>query len=205
MSLDTYAELQNQVKSFLHRAALLDALGADNVPTLIELGEKWIFRKARAREMETSLNVAITSGAAAVPSDFAAIKHARIDGSPSIPLTPMASHAIYARYPLRSSGGIPKYIGVDGSSFIFGPYPSSDGTLLGTYYAKLTSIDTSANALFLAHPDLYLYASLAEASAYVKSPEWIPFWEGKRASTLADVNGEAKESEQGSAMEVVPG
>lgn len=195
MSLSTHADLQNQVKSFLHRASLLDAVGSDNVPDLIRLGELWLFRRARTAEMEATLSGQIdgTTGTMAVPSDYAALKHARLSASPSVPLKMRATRWLIERYPLRSAEGRPQFIGRDGSSFIFGPFPDSAYTVLGVYYAKPTSIASSANSLFLANPDAYLYASLAEAEAYVKNDKRISLWITKRESIVADMNGEADE------------
>lgn len=195
MALSTYADLQNQVKSFLHRAALLDAAGADNVPDLIRLGELWLFRHARAPEMEATLSGQIdgTTGILAVPSDYAALKHARLSASPTLPLKMRPTRWILENYPLRSADGRPNFIGRDGSGFIFGPFPDSAYTVLGTYYAKPTSIASSANSLFVANPDLYLYASLAAAEAFIKNDKRIALWITTRNAILGDVNGEADE------------
>lgn len=204
MSLSTYSDLQNQVKSFLHRASLLDAVGADNVPDLIRLGEIFLFRKARTAEMEATLSGQIDgSGNLAVPSDYAALKHARISGSPTYPLKMRPTRWIMEAYPLRSADGVPQFIGRDGSSFIFGPYPDSTYTVLGVYYAKPTTIATSANSLFTANPDAYIYAALAEAEAYIKNDKRITLWIAKRDGILADMNGEADEGRYDD-MAVVP-
>lgn len=195
MAIATLANLQNQVKSFLHRASLLDAAGADNVTELIVLGERWIFRKARTRQMESALSATIASGVATVPSDFIDLKHARIDGSPSRFLKHRRSQWIYENYPLRSSDGKPFYIGVDGANFIFGPYPDSNYSVLGIYYAKPTSIETSANTLFTQNPDLYLYAALSEMEAFIKNDKRVAFWIAKRNAILEDVNEEMSDAE----------
>lgn len=197
MSLSTYSDLQNQVKSFLHRAALLDAVGADNVPDLIRLGELWLFRRARAPEMEATLSGQIdgSTGTLSVPSGYASLKHARISRSPTAPLKMRAARWIMENYPLRSADGIPNFIGRDGSSFIFGPFPDSAYTVVGVYYAKPTSIASSANSLFTANPDLYLYAALAEAEAYVKNDKRIALWMQKREAILSDINDEADDGQ----------
>ena len=202
MSISTYADLQNQTVSFLHRANLLDAVNADNVPDLILLGEKWIFRHARTSDMESALSVVMSGGSATVPTDYAALKHARIDGSPAKPLKMRPSHWIYDHYPLRSSDSKPAFIARDGSSFIFGPFPDSNYTVLGTYYAKPTSIQSSANALFTANPDLYLFAALAEAEGYIKNDKRIALWVAKRNEICADANNETEEGAYGTGMAV---
>ena len=206
MSLSTYENLQNQVKSFLHRAALLDAVGDDNVPDLIRLGELWLFRRARTPEMEATLSGQIdgTTGALSVPSDYASLKHARVSRTPATALKMRPSRWIMENYPLRSADGIPSFIGRDGSTFIFGPFPDSAYTVAGVYYAKPTTIATSANSLFTANPDLYLYSALAESNAYVKNDKWITFWNAKREAIVDDINEESDEGQYDD-MTVSPG
>jgi hypothetical protein len=205
MSLDTYASLQNQVKSFLHRASLLDAVGSDNVPDLIRLGEIFLFRKVRAPSMEATLSGQIDgSGLLSVPSDYASLKHARISRTPTASLKMRPTRWILENYPLRSADGVPQFIGRDGSSFIFGPFPDSTYTVLGVYYAKPTTIQLSANNLFSANPDAYLYAALAEAEAYIKNDKRIALWVLKRDGIVKDINGEADEGQYDD-MTVSPG
>lgn len=206
MALLTYADLQNQVKSFLHRASILDAVGSDNVPDLIRLGELWIFRKARVREMESALSVTLANGVGTVPTDYTGLKHARVDGSPARALKMRPAQWIYERYPLRSSDTKPSFIGVDAGQFVFGPFPDSTYTILGTYYAKPTTIASSANNLFLANPDIYLYSALAEAEAYIKNDKRVMGWMAKRQSILDDMNEESDDDQYGAGgLNVVPG
>ncbi len=181
----TYAELKTAVANWLHRSDL-----TNYVDDLILMGEKYVVRKARTRDMETTLNVTMSGGVAALPADFVELKHARIDGSPSTSLQPKAANWIMLRYPLRSADGTPKFIGIDGSNFVFGPYPSSDYTVKGIYYKRLTAIASSANALFTNNPDLYLFAALAESAPFLKNDARVPLWEAKRDRILMDVNGE---------------
>jgi len=200
LSINTYAELQTAVASWVHRADLTTP-----IPDLIMLGERWIWRHARVRDMEAALSLTIASGVATIPTDYRSLKHARIDGTPTRHLRMRAASWIMENYPLRSSGGKPFFIAADGASFIFGPFPDSNYSVLGTYYKELTTIATSANAVFTANPDLYLFAALAETRAFIQDDKRIPIWTAKRDAILADMNGEAKDSEQGVAMEVTPG
>lgn len=205
MALTTYAQLQNAVLSFTHRSAITDAVSADMIPDLIRLGELWIFRKAQTREMETALSVTLSSGIGTIPTDYTGLKHARIDGSPTRYLRQMPSAWIYENYPLRSSDTKPSYIAVDGSQFIFGPFPDSDYTVKGIYYAKPTTIASSANALFLANPDLYIYAAICAAEPYLKNDKRLPMWMAMRNQIMDDVNEETDEDEYGGgSLEVRP-
>ena len=199
MSISTYAELQTAVSNWLKRSDL-----SSYAPDLIMLGEKWIFRHARTRDMETALSVTISSGTASVPADFVALKHARLSGSPYRGLRVRPAEWIYSQYPNRSAGEVPSFIAIEGASFVFGPAPG-DYTIVGTYYKRLTVVSSSANALFTNNPDLYLFAALAESVAFLKDDARIPLWMARRDAILADVNKEANESRQGDAMEVMVG
>lgn len=183
MAISSYAELQTAVINWLHRSDI-----STIVPDFIMLGEKRIFREVRSIEMETALSSTIASGVIAVPSDYIELKSAYINTTPTSKLIGSSVSQIYEKYPLRSSESKPKYIAREGSNFIFGPYPDSTYEVKGIYYAKLTSIDTSANALFVAHPDLYLMAALCESAPYLKDDNRITTWEAKYSSIVADIN-----------------
>lgn len=184
MSISTYSDLQTAVANWTKRSDLTSI-----IPDLILLGEKYLFRYARTRDMEEDLNVTISSGLAAVPADYVELKTAYIDGTPIKKLTRTGLDALLTQYPLRTGSGTAKLIARNGSNFEFGPYPADGDVLKGTYYKSLTSIQSSANALFTNNPDLYLAASLAEAYDYIRNDEQKAFWIAKRDQILASVNG----------------
>jgi len=199
MALSTYADLQTAVTNWLHRADLTSI-----IPDLILLGEIRIFREVRCKPMESALSVTISSGVATVPSDYLELKNAYISGSTVSPLRRGTSDYIYTRYPTRSSDAKPRYIAREGSNFIFGPYPDSGYTVAGIYYASPTSIQSSANALFVAYPDLYLFAALCEAAPYLLEDPRVPLWEQKYASIKESIRQkEFMEDGSGSGLEVV--
>lgn len=205
MTISTLANLETQVLSFMHRAQILDTDGTTNVRNLVELGELWLFRNARTPEMEATLSAAIGSnGILAVPSDYLSMKHCRISGTPTQYLKMRPAQWIYEQYPLQSANGKPHFIARDGSGFIFGPYPDSTYTVTGTYYAKPTSIVSSANSLFTTNPDLYLFAALAETEAYVKNNPQVAFWIARRDALVADINQQHGEGQYGTGMAVRP-
>lgn len=200
MSLTTYAELQTAVASWMHRTDMTSV-----IPDLITLGEKRIFREVRCKAMESTLTGTIANGVVAVPSDYLALKFARIVGTPVSQLVGASASQIYSRYPLRSSDGKPKMIGREGSNFIFGPYPDSDYDIAGIYYAKPESIATSVNALFTESPELYLFASLSEAGAFVNNEKSLVKWQAKYKEIVDLLNSESdEETGSGGQMQVVP-
>ena len=198
MAITTYAELQTAVEGWLHRSDL-DAI----IPDFIMLGEKRIFREIRAREMETALSSAITAGVIALPTDYLDLKFAYVDGSPTQLLTRATPTQIYLSYPSRTGSGLPTMIAREGSNFIFGPYPGTY-TIKGIYYAKPTVVATSANSLFVANPDLYLFAALLEAEPYIKNDARIQLWQAKYEQIKSQINAyERGEYGSGSGLQVM--
>ena len=195
MAISTYAELQTAITNWLHRSDL-----ATVVPDFITIGETWIKRYARLREMESALSVTIASGVAAVPSDFMALKNARVSGQ-NVRVEIRPADWIYDNYATRSGSGIPKFIGVEGSNFVFGPYPGGY-TILGTYYADPGVVSASAHSLFTRNPDLYLYASLAAAEPYLKNDARLPIWVAQREQIMKDANRYAEDSRFGDGLAV---
>jgi hypothetical protein len=200
MALTTYAELKTAI------AGWLDINASDvssQIDDLITVGENRIFREARTRDMETALNSAMSNGVLALPASYVALKFAYINTSPIVTLERRSAEWLYQNYPLQSSSGIPAYIARDGTNFVFGPYPDSTYTVKGIYYARLTALSSSVNALFTANPDLYLMACLAEAGVLIGGDARLPIWESKYQRILADVNGEDKtEDQSGSSLQM---
>lgn len=190
MSIANYSDLQTAVANWLHRSDLTSI-----IPDLIMLGEKRIFRDVRSHEMETSLNTTISGGVLAVPTGFIGWKAVYINTDRVQALQTKSLPWIYENYPTRSSDRCPLFIARNGSNFEFGPYPDSGYTVKGTYYKRLDPVSSSWNALATQHPDLYLFATLCEASEYVMNQGLVPEWERKYATIVNDINTEAHKAE----------
>jgi hypothetical protein len=198
MSISTYAELQTAVANWVHRSDLTTI-----IPDFIRMGELRIFREVRSRDMETALNGTIASGVLAVPADYLDLKFAYIDAAPTSKLDRASASQIYEQYPLRSPDAKPVMIAREGTNFIFGPYPNSNYTVKGIYYAKPTSVQSTDNTLFLANPDLYLFAALCEAAPYMKDDPRVALWETKYADIKAQIyNQDSEEYGSGAGMSV---
>jgi hypothetical protein len=201
MSISSYSELQTAVGNWLHD----DALTAI-IPDFITLAEKRIEREVRCRENEAALNVVLSSGVGTIPSDYVELKYAYIDLTPFRVLERTTARKIYEQFPNRSSSGIPTMIASDNGNFIFGCYPASDYTIVGTYYKRLTGVATSWNALATLCPDLYLFASLAEAADYTNDEAQLGKWNAKYQKVLSDINmQEQAEKGSGSPLRIVLG
>lgn len=186
MALASYANLTAAIADELHRSDLTTPI-AD----FVLRGEKRIHREVRATEMEATYSGTIASGVIAVPTDFLAWRAVYIDSNGANILQPKDWEWVLANYPQRSASGVPKFIARNATNFEFGPYPDSNYTVKGTYYKRLTTVSSSWNALATANPDLYLYAALTQASAYIGDDPRIPLWEAAYQSAKNAINAEA--------------
>jgi hypothetical protein len=186
-SLYNVTTLRTSIGNWLHRADYLNF-----VDDLITVAEKWIFRNARIIQMEKAMSISVINGVAALPFDYIALKYAYIDASPIYKLDRKGADWIFQNYPDRSTTGTPRTIATDVENFVFGP-PVSDGSVLkGTYWARPESVFTSTNDIISNHPDLYLFAALAEAAPYIRDDARVEMWTAKRNAILADINGETQ-------------
>ena len=76
--ITSYATLLTAVADYLARDDLTTF-----VPNFIQNAENELYRTLNLRNEETALSVAISSGVAAVPADFKALKFAYFDASPA--------------------------------------------------------------------------------------------------------------------------
>lgn len=172
MAITTYAELQTAVANWLHRADLTSA-----IPDFVTVAETEIFRRLRVKDNEASFSGTIASdGTVALPASYLELKYAYVNTVPVQWLDRKGARWIRQQYPYNAMTGIPKFIAREGSTFIFGPYPSSTYTISGVYYKNVGPLSTSAHAIFTANPDLYLYGSLLAAVPYLKDDERVTLW-----------------------------
>jgi hypothetical protein len=199
-AITDYTTLKTEVAAWLNRSDL-----TNEIPGLVQLGELRVYRDLRVRQMETALSSAISSGVLAVPSGYAEMKFAYINGSPMVKLQRKDAEWIYYNYPTRSADGTPRFFAREGENFIFGPYPDSGYTVKGIYYKKLPALSGSntTNWLTTDVPDLILFASLCEAAPFLQDDSRVALWEKKYEQIRARVQRQDDQEEfSGSPMQV---
>jgi hypothetical protein len=206
MALKIYSDLLNTLKQYTESTATDYSEFGGTIDTIITMAENRIFREIRCREMEQTLTstVTISSGVVPLPAGYIDLKYAYLSNEqPRRFLKKRTASWIYERYPYRAASGRPLAIAREGTNFIFGPYAdaSSTYTIGGYYWGRPDSIigvttTASANAVFLAHPDLYVAAAVSEGRPYLKGidAEGVAIWESKyqniKRALLAEVQTE---------------
>ena len=169
--ITSYATLQTKVADVLARDDL-----TNYIPDFIQYTENKLYRTLNLRNEETALSVSISSGVAAVPSDFKALKFAYYDQTPAQLLQWVSITELYRDYPNRSGAELPSVISREGSNFVFGPR-SQDGTLKGIYYAKKDPLRTTDPSWYVTNaPEVLLYGALLEASLWIRDDEGALKW-----------------------------
>lgn len=176
MAITTYTELKASVADWLNREDL-----TSQIPDFITFAEARFNRTLRVREMLTRRHNLTTSEFIKLPVDYLETYQLQLPAlatqTPE-PLTYIAPDDV-AKLNANGINGATRYYTIIDGSFQLIPPPSSNGAdLYITYYAKIPSL-SSANAtnwLLTKAPDLYLYATLANAAPYLNNDERIPVW-----------------------------
>jgi len=169
--ISSYSTLQTKIADYLARGDL-----TDYIPDFIQYAENKLYRTLNLRNEETALSVSISSGVAAVPSNFKALKFAYFNETPISLLRWVSVNECYSDYPDRSETGTPDVISREGSNFIFGPV-SKDGTLKGIYFAKQDPLRTTSPSWYSTNaPEVLLYGSLLEAAPFIKDDARLAVW-----------------------------
>lgn len=172
MSIQTYAELQTAIASWIHRDDL-----TSRIPEFISIAEARIARRLRIRDQETESDVTLVTGTrtAALPTGFREIKRVYLNTNPVRHLEYIAPSDYWSRF-LSTDTGQPQAFTVEGSNLVFGPVPDSSYTAKVLHNKQLDALSSSAHGTFTSNPDLYLYGSLAAAEPFLKNDKRLPMW-----------------------------
>jgi len=181
MSISTYNDLKTTIASWLAR----DDLTAF-ISDFITLFEASACRELRVRPAEATAAISPSSGSAALPADFVAMRRLTWVGSPNRDLEYVHPAWLAQNYP-TSAAGTPTVYTIEGGTVKVRPV--SDVPLELLYRAKTPAVSGALNWLFNNHPDVYLFGSLAEAYMFNKDPENAALWEGRRDKVYQSIKG----------------
>jgi hypothetical protein len=180
MAISTSTELRTALVNWLNRPDL-----AARCSDIIALVEARLNRTLRVRAMEATLaSTALTDGAVTLPDGFLAFKELRYDSAEGYTLEPRPLEWIRSQ-PTQATA--PLYFAVSGSEVLCWP---TSGSVTGTYYTAIPSLnDNESNWLLTSHPDLYLFACLAEAGMYVRDAALMQSAGARAQALLEEVQG----------------
>jgi hypothetical protein len=179
MALTTYAELRTAIADWLARSDL-----TSYIPDFITLAEAHFNRRLRVRQMETSTNLTPSSGSATLPSDYLAWRRVTWTGDVRNELEYVHPSYLQAAYPDTPSG-TPRIFTIEGSTLKVRPVSTTG--LEFDYYEKIDALSGTVNWLYTAHPDAYLFGSLAEAQGFNVDFEKLALWKARRDEVLDEI------------------
>jgi hypothetical protein len=178
----SYSDFRNKFQQMFDGDDISQSDISGNVLDLIiGAGEQRIYRELRSSTQETALSITTTGNLAPLPADFLELKGSPYIGNGFatanfIPAQ-QAQDAIQLNTSTMASG--PYYYSFQSDSMFFYP-PQGDGVVItGTYYKRFPDISTGLNAFFTRHPDVFLYAGLAECAPFLGEMTRLPIWEKK--------------------------
>lgn len=190
MTISTYAELQTAVAGWLHRGDL-----TATIPDFISLAEAKLNRRLRLRAQETTATGTV-SATVALPTSFIGMRSLTVSaGGKSYPLTYVAPEL------LTSETGQPTSYTIIGDNIKF--QNSTTGyTYTLVYYVPFAALSAGVNWLITNAPDVYLYATLMEASPYLKDDQRAGTWNQMLSEAINLIEKQDKGDRFGSSLAV---
>ena len=186
MSITNYTELKASVADWLNREDL-----TSQIPDFITFAEARLNRTLRTREMLTRRRTVTTDGFIGLPPDYLETYQLQLPANATNtpePLTFIGPDEA-ARFKATSMTGKTRYYTIIDGAFELIPTPSNSVELTITYYAKVPALSSTqaTNWLLTKAPDLYLYATLANAAPYLQNDERIPVWSQLASSAFDEL------------------
>jgi hypothetical protein len=129
--------------------------------------------------------ISAQSGYATLPADYLAWRRLTWTGQTRIELGFVHPSYLQAAYPSKPAD-VPRIFTIEGSTLKIMPLNSMP--LEFDYYQQIPSLAAnSTNWLMTAHPDLYLFGSIAEAEAFGVNDERMVIWKARRDEIFEEI------------------
>lgn len=192
------ATLKADVAQYLAR----DDLAAD-MPTFVRLAESRIRRDVRVRDMEAANDAfTVDSQTKALPTGFIAMRRIIIDSTTARTLTYLPPERFWdAR--VSHESGTPEVFTIEGGNIHFAPVPGSAVTAKMTYFKSYDALvnENDTNWLIANAYDIYLYAVLAEAKAFIEDDEQAAKWQNQYETAVARENKAANQGRRATPLQ----
>lgn len=190
----TYESLLVDVRRYLERGftAESDQIVYDQLPRLVTLAERRIARELKIqgfiRPVQTNLQVGVA--VYAKPDRWRDTISMTVNGSP---IFARSYEYLRSYWPNEAQTAAPQfYADYDFQHWLIAPTPNAAAVLEVMYYEQppLLGDDVQTNWLTEYAPDLLLYATLLEATPFLKSDERIQVWQAMFDRAAQALTGE---------------
>lgn len=189
MSLATYSDLKTAIGDWLDR----DDLATRSVD-FIRLAEVRLNRLLEDPDMEQISTATADSETTALPSDFGSM--ISLSDGVGRPLMAMGS-VEFAGFD-RTISGEPRYYTIEDGSISFAP-SNSTAAIRMVYRRTIPALSDSntTNWLLDRAPDVYLYGSLVQASAFLAEDDRLSLWKSAFDEAIAELRSDGAKRKWG--------
>jgi len=194
-NITDYAALQAAMSNWALPGGPLEEFEAER-GNFIRLAEARFDLELRCHNMIGTSNVTSSSGLISVPSDWLETVDINVfvSGRGWVPISSLTLNLSGAR--TTTPGRVAGFSMMDGAIRVQ-PVPNTDTQYELVYYRKLSKLsDTvTSNWILQLHPNLYLFAALANSGAYLRNPEDLAVWAGAATNIIGTINEQTKGAE----------
>jgi hypothetical protein len=190
----TYDSLLVDVRRYLERGFTQesDQIVYDQLPRLITMGERRIARELKIEGFIRAVTTPLAVGVNVYmkPDRWRDTVSMTVDGTP---IFARAYEYIRNYWPDPAETGTPAYYAdYDYQHWIIAPTPATSQTLEILFYEQVRFLgdDFQTNWLTEYAPDVLLYATLLEATPFLKNDERVQVWQGIYDRAAQALNGE---------------
>lgn len=197
----TFSELEDDVRRYLERgfSAATDPLVYEQIPRLITLAERRCAVDLKIQGFLVVTTAQMQSGVAVYPKPDRWRMTVSINfgtgqnNNQRTPMFPRSYEYIRNYWPDDTTLDQPKfYADYNYSNWLFGPTPDESYPYEVIYYElpALLSSTNQTNWLTQYAPQMLLYATLLEATPFLKNDERVPIWQGMYTDSKNAINQE---------------
>jgi hypothetical protein len=197
----TFTTLQQDIRRYLERGFTLasDQLVYEQIPRLINLAERRIARELKVQGLINVITSTMVPGLAVYPkpdrwrTTVSFNFGTGAQGNEYNQLFPRSYEYIRSYWPDRTQTEAPQfYADYDYNNWIVAPTPDAAYPFEVLVYQLLPLLDDASQTNWLTEyaPQVLLYASLLEATPFLKNDERIPIWQQMYDRSAQALNGE---------------
>jgi len=197
----TFTSLKQDVQRYLERGDTLasDPIVFEQIPRLINLAERRIARELKIQGFINVVTTTLEAGSAVIskPDRWRDTVSMFIGtgsgGNTRKPLFTRSYDYLRSYWPNAAETDQPIfYSDYDYDHWLVAPTPDADYPIEILYYQLPPLLDESAETNWLTEnaPEILLYATLLEATPFLKNDERIPVWQNMYDRAAAMLNGE---------------
>lgn len=189
MIFSSYADFRNKFQQMFDGDDIsISDISGDVLDLIISAGEQRIYRELRSSAQNLPYTLTIAGNLATLPLDYLELK-----GAPFIAGYGVADYMPWEQIQDRINVAYttttnPINYSFDGDNLIFWPIQSDGAIVTGRYFSRLPDIKLGLNAFFNRHPDVFLYAALAESAPFLGEMTRLQVWEAKYTSLVEAAN-----------------